>query len=181
HVTGVQTCALPISQNSTIRSASGSPEMKNRFFEYSRWSFVKSMMYLSTNSDALQSCRMATRFAYRDSARVFVCTQTTPTTGGGTSTSEICASVMKQRVPSDPAISLQRLISSPFSEGRILSRAYPEFRRVTVFLGNCFRINSSSMRLETTPHIPASTALSRSLDTPFPEPFSWNSARVKFL
>ena len=32
---------------------------------------------------------MATRFAYRDSARVFVCTQTTPTTGGGTSTSEI--------------------------------------------------------------------------------------------
>jgi hypothetical protein len=54
----------------------------------------------------------AMRFALSDSSMELKCTQSKPTSFGGSGTTFNFISVIKASVPSDPAISLQKLKSS---------------------------------------------------------------------
>src|SRR5204862_794882 len=76
------------------------------------FSLVHLRIYLYISSLALCFYFNAIRFSLKNSSIELKCTQSNPTSFGGSGTTFNFISVIKASVPSDPAISLQKLKSS---------------------------------------------------------------------
>ena len=107
-------------------------------------SLVQSIIVLSINSTEDGLYFNATKFPLSASLSVFVCTQTSTFSFGGNGTKFNFISVIKTRVPSDPAINLLKLNFSLFSEKISVSNkrsiAYPVFLLLIDLSGNSFLI-----------------------------------------